>query len=563
MLEELTVVNLAVVEEARIRFGPGLNVLTGETGAGKSILVGAVDLLVGARAGAEWIRKGSTRATVEGVFRPAGDALERARVLLGEDAEEIALRREIGSDGRSRAFVNGRAAAVTLLRDLGRKLVDLHGQHEHQALLDPSTHVDVLDRHAGLGGKVAEYRELRSGIGEARREVERLRALLARREERLDALSYQIREIEEARLEAGEEETLRAERAIGRNASRIASHYEAVVSALEGDEDSAASRLGKAARALGQAAEFDGEASALAEEAGALEDQVRAVARTVAGRLERMDVDPDRLAWVEERLVLIERLRRKHAADLAGILARLPDLIREREDLERTETAIAEAGRVAEEAERRVREAAMALSSKRAKAGQELAKRAATELASLAMEGARLEIRMARVPDPEGIDVGEGEPVRLLEDGIDRVEFFLRANEGEDARSLAKTASGGEISRVMLALKTVLSRMDPADLLVFDEIDAGIGGATAAAVAERLQAIARKRQVIAITHLPVIAARADHHFRVEKETARGRTRVHVRDLPAEERVEEIARMLAGDDVSDITRRHARELLATP
>jgi len=555
MLREIRVRNFAVIDAVTAAFGPGLNVLTGETGAGKSMLIDAILLIRGARAQTDVIRTDTETATVEAVFDvepqgPAAAVLDAAG--LGLDEGQLVVRRELTHSGRHRAFVNDSPVTVGLLERLGDHLVEVHGQHEHQRLLEVARQLDLVDRYA-------DAEELRERVGElfakhqaARAEVERARAAERDRAQREDLLRFQLSELDGARLWVGEEEELRAERRRLQHAERLAAGLAEAGGLLNEDEDSATSRLHRTARLLRELARLDPAFAAPADAvdgAGALIEDALAAIRSLR---EGVTMAPGRLESVDERLDVLTRLTRKYGDTEATMLAFRQEAAVELERLGRHEEILAEQERMLGELRAELQEAAVALADRRRAAAERLAGETERELRQLGMERARFEIAVEQVPLA---DVGPR--------GLDRVEFRLSANPGEDVRSLARVASGGELSRTMLALKAVLARADRVPTMIFDEVDAGIGGRVAAVVAQKLAKAAEGRQVLCVTHLAPIAARAAHHVRVSKGVRAGRTRVSAEVLTGEARVEEIARMVAGERVTDTARGHARELLGRP
>jgi DNA repair protein RecN (Recombination protein N) len=555
MLREIRVRNFAVIDAVTAVFGPGLNVLTGETGAGKSMLIDAILLVRGARAQTDVIRTDADTATVEAVFDveprgPVAAVLDDAGLALDEG--QLVVRRELAQSGRHRAFVNDSPVTVGLLERLGDHLVEIHGQHEHQRLLEPARQLDLLDRFG-------EAEELRERVGDifarhraARAEVERLRAADRDRAQREDLLRFQLSELDGARLREGEEEELRAERRRRQHAERLSAGLAEVAGLLDEDESSAASRLHRAGRLLRELARFDPAFAAPAdtlEGAGSLIEDALAAVR---GLRERVTETPGRLEEVDERLDALTRLKRKYGDTEAAMLAFRADVAVQLEQLDRHDEILAAQAKTLAELEAELAHAAVALSERRRATADRLAGEAERELRQLGMDRARFAIAVEPGPTAE---VGPR--------GLDRVEFRLSANPGEDVRPLAKVVSGGELSRTMLALKAVLARADRVPTMIFDEVDAGIGGRVAAVVAQKLARAAEGRQVLCVTHLAPIAARATHHVRVWKGVRAGRTRVSAEVLTGEARVEEVARMVAGERVTDTARGHARELLERP
>jgi DNA repair protein RecN (Recombination protein N) len=555
MLLEIRARNFAVIDAVTVAFQSGLNVLTGETGAGKSLLLDAILLIRGARAQTDVIRTDTETATVEATFEvaprsPAAAVLDEAG--LAPEQGQVVVRRELARSGRHRAFVNDSPVTVGLLERLGDHLVEIHGQHEHQRLLEPARQLDLLDRFA-------ETDELRDHVGDlfakhrtAAAELERARTAERDRAQREDLLRLQVAELDAARLRAGEEDELRGERRRLQHAERLSAGLAEAAGLLNDDDGSAMSRLHRAARLLRDLGRLDPAFAAPADSvdgAGALVEDALGAIRALRDSIVST---PGRLEGIDERLDVLTRLKRKYGDTEAAMFAFRAEAASELDRLGRHEEILAAQERGLDELEAELSGAAHALAKRRADAAERFAGAAARELRQLGMERARFEIAVARVPLAE---IGPR--------GLDRVEFRLSTNPGEDVRPLARIASGGELSRTMLALKAVLARAERVPTMVFDEVDSGIGGRVAAVVAQKLAAAAEGRQVLCVTHLAPIAARAAHHVRVGKSVRGGRTRVNAEPVTGEARVEEIARMVAGDRVTETARGHARELLGWP
>jgi DNA repair protein RecN (Recombination protein N) len=552
MLRELRIRNFAVIETVTVPFTSGLNVLTGETGAGKSILVDAILLIRGARAQTDIIRTEAETATVEAVFDVAGhrgipSALEEAG--LEADEGELVIRRELARTGRHRAFVNDSPVTVGLLERLGDQLVDVHGQHEHQRLLEPARQLELLDRFAGAEAAQQEVADLFDRYRTVRGEVERLRATERDRAQREDLLRFQVSELAAARLRPGEEEELRTERRRLQHAERLAKGVAEALALLVDDPDAAASRLGRAARLLRDLGRIDPAFGAPADPLEAAGAQVEEALLALRRARESVEAEPGRLEAIDERLDALGRLRRKYGDSEESMLAFQETAARELERLERHEEVLAVEERRAADLRAALLARARALSEVRATAAARLGLGVQRELRALGMERARLEVAV----EPGGDEEAGAR-------GLDRVEFRFSANPGEELRPLARIASGGELSRTMLALQAVVAAAERIPTMVFDEVDAGIGGRVASVVADKLAAAAAGRQVLCVTHLPQIAARAAHHLQVAKAVRGGRTRAAVNVLAGSARVEEVARMLGGETPSETARRHARELL---
>ncbi len=560
MIELLRIENLAVVERTELAFGAGLNVVTGETGAGKSIVLGALALLAGARASADAVRDGADEAVVEAIFRTESlpeleDELQRRGIAAVD--HELVVRRTVSRGGRSRAQVGGQLVPVSLLADLFTGRLEISSQHESQALLRPETHGLLLDAfgecaalRAAVGEGVARLRALDD-------ERERLRAAAADRARRQDFLSFQLREIDEAKPSPGERASIAAERGRLAYAERLGADAAAASALLTGegrgdDVPGAAALVAEAARRIDAAARLDpalqGEAARLRAAGAEIDDLARDLERYAGG----LEADPGRLAALEDRLATLERLCRKYGPGEDDVLAFRAQAAAELEGLAgaegREEALCSERTRVVAEVE----QAAAALTQARRSAARRLSKALDGALAPL-VEGARIEVSLDPAPGADGLPCGPS--------GAETAELRFASSPGETARPLRRVASGGELSRVFLAVKNVLRRGAPGMVLVFDEVDAGIGGRVADRVGRALGELAEAHQVLCITHLPQIAARAATHFRVERGSREGRVVTSVVRLGSAARVEEIARMAGGERVSEATRRHARDLLA--
>ncbi len=562
MLTELRIRNLAVIEEVVVPFGTGLNVLTGETGAGKSIVIDALLLIAGTRAQPDLIRTGADTAVVEATFAlpgagPATALLEEAGHRLTEG--QLVIRRELTRSGRHRVFVNDSAATVGLLERLGEVLFELHGQHEHQRLMEPARQLTLLDRFGECEEPARRVADLVREWQEAQAELGRLRegVRAEARQEELDR--FQLSEIDSAQIKDGEEEELRAERRRLQHAEKIAAGLREVMALLYDDADAAAARLERAASILGELSAADPEAAAPAEHLDGATAHVEEAVGRVRTLRDRVVFDPERAEEIEGRLDAIARLKRKYGDTVAAIWQHRQELAERLERLGRHDEVEAELSRRVEALAGQVDEAAGTLAGLRGDAALRLERGIQRELRGLGMEHARFRVALSRAMAGPG-ELGCGpERWRVGLRGADTAEFLLSANPGEEVRPLAKVVSGGELSRTMLAVKTVLAAADDVPTMVFDEVDAGIGGRVADAVADKLRQTAAGRQVLCVTHLAPIAARADHHLVVEKRIGRSATRTSVRHLDGPSRIDELARMLAGERITEVTRRHAREL----
>ena len=538
MLRFLSIRHLAVIDQLELEFEPGLNVLTGETGAGKSILVGAVGLLVGGRASADLVRTGADTAAVEAIFdAPAG--------------REMIIRREVSAQGRSRASVDGALATSASLRELCGDLVDLHGQHEHQVLLNPAAHLDLLDEFAAAGSERAAVAAAFAALQEVRAERERLLTGEREKAARADFLSFQLTEIERASPKSGEDGELGATRQVLANADKLqrlcADAYDAL---YEGDQ-AALPALGNVWKKVGDLAALDGRFAPYLDARAGVKSQLEDLAFFLRSYAAAIDTSPARLQEVEDRLALLERLKKKHGPSLDDVVRKGEQLRRELHDIEQATERAATLDRALERTRQAYVGAAGSLSEKRRAAATEFSRALETSLADLAMTRTRCEVRFVAADDES----------HWSDRGIEEGEFYISPNPGEDLKPLARIASGGELSRVMLALKTLASTDAPGKTLIFDEVDAGIGGAVADVVGARLQRLGETFQVLCITHLPQIAAYGATHYRIVKRISGGRTVTDVARVDGAEREEEIARMIGGTDISAAVRASARDMLA--
>ena len=551
MLRFLRIRNLAVIEAVDVEFDPGFNVLTGETGAGKSIVVEAVGLLLGARASADLVRTGEPHAAIEAIFETPSTALGTGPSTSLRAGGEIVVRRELTNQGRSRSFINGALATAAALRDLSARLVELHGQHEHQALLDPLTHLPLVDAYAGLTDLAARVADAWVRVRTLRDQLERSHMDDREKAARLDLIAFQLGEIEKAAPKAGEDETLAAARQVLASAGRIQTLCEESYAALYESDDAVLASLGGIWRRVGELAAIDPRFSSYVEARDGIKSQLEDLAFFLRSYADGVDASPGRLEEVEDRLALIERLKRKYGPTLDEVIERGRSLAEERELLTGVGERAEDLQKALEAAGRAYLEVARELSRKRRSAAGKFARTLEGLLAELAMEKTRFEVRFnAAEPGPE----------EWSDRGIDHAEFYVSPNPGEELRPLARIVSGGELSRVMLALKTLQVGDAPGKTLIFDEVDAGIGGRVADVVGSRLRALGDRFQVLCITHLPQIAARGTTHFQIEKHVRGKRTVTSVERLSEAGRVEEIGRMIGGAVIMDAARATARDLL---
>jgi DNA repair protein RecN (Recombination protein N) len=560
VLRRLRIKNLAIVEDLELELTEGLTVVTGETGAGKSILVDALALLAGGRGSSELIREGADRLTVAGEFdadQAVREVLAQAGLLEAE-SDSVLLRRELSPDGRGRAFVEDEPAAVRTLARVGETLLAIHGQNSELELMAAGAPLDLLDAFAGAQAERDAVAAAAAHWSETRERLEALEGSRRERGARLEMLEFQIREIDAVSPVEADEVELPAERDRLLHADRIRQFGEAALRALSEDEGSAADRLGEAARAFAELASIDPRDAGYRDEAEELKRRVTdlaAAARDAAGAIE---ADPDRLTALETRLGEIARLKRKYGGSVAEILRRAAELRAEASDLAHIEDALDRRQREEASAAKAYAQAAAALGATRREAAPRFAGAVEKELRGLALEKARLRVVLEAL-DPPAAGVGAGGAPRS--GGLEAATLLFAPNPGEPEKPLERIASGGELSRVQLAIRTVSAgRGRKGRTLIFDEVDAGIGGRVAEVVGKKLRALARADQVLCVTHVPQIAALADRHFLAEKRGVRGRTIASVRTLEGRERIEEIARMLAGETVPETALKHARTLL---
>jgi len=540
MLVYLTIRNLAVIEHVSVEFGPGLTVLTGETGAGKSILVEAVGLLLGGRASSDLVRTGEDAAVIEAQF--------------DDNGRDVIVRREVSAQGRSRAFIDGTLATASALRELSDRLIELHGQHEHQVLLDSDSHIDLLDHVAGLGA-------LRGSTGAAFAALQALgaeRAALHLNERekaaRTDLLTFQHGEISRTAITVGEDEQLAARRQVLANAERLQRLAADAYAALYESDNAVLAGLTVVWRRVSELANLDARLTPYVEMRDGIKGQLEDLADFLRGYADAVEVSPGALQEIEDRLASLDRLKRKYGPTLADVVAHGEACARQLANLDQSDSRLAELDRAIEEAAGSYLEAARRLSSARRTAADAFAAQVQQGLIGLAMPNARFTVAFAA-------SIAESQAGWTAR-GIDRLEFLFSANPGEDLRPLARIASGGELSRVMLAIRTTAAGSQQAATLIFDEVDAGIGGRAADAVGRALQQLGRTAQVLCITHLPQIAAAGTEHLRVSKSVRKGRTLTSVERLDGVTRVAELARMMAGEAETPAILSSAADLLAS-
>lgn len=567
MLNELRIENFAIIQRLELIFSGGLTTLTGETGAGKSIILDAIEALIGGRADPTLIRSGADRAQVEAVFslpernrQAILDILQREELL--DDPHQITLSRELRREGRSIARINGRSVSLNLLRELGSYLVDIHGQSEHLSLLNVRQHIDLLDGYADAGTKLAAYRAAYQRLHALRRELKELRQSEEESARRADFFTFQIQEIEAARLKPGEDEELRQERDRLANAESLAELVQQSLAALDESTPetmSASDLLGRVVQALSQISRLDASQAPLQAQAETLEEGISDLAASLRGYMEEVEFNPRRLEQVEERLDLLHNLKRKYGGSVESILAYAEEARRKLDRITHAAERIAELEADEAVALAELAEAALVLSARRKTAAEALGKAVEGELDDLQMAGARFMVELRTTPHADGVPLPDGSRVAFDAGGIDQVEFLIAPNPGEGFKPLVKIASGGETARLMLALKNVLVRADAIPTLIFDEIDQGIGGRAGMVVGEKLWQLGREHQVFCVTHLPQLAAFGDQQLKVRKEVADGRTTTQVEKLDEARRLDELAEMLG--KLTEASRSTAQETLA--
>lgn len=564
MLRELHIENFALIQKLTVSFGDGLNILTGETGAGKSIIIDALNQVLGERASAELIRAGEEKAVVSAVF-DSYPAVAEVLNSLGLETQEdsFILQRELFANGKSQARVDGRPVNLTVLREIGSTIVEIHGQHEHQTLLDPMAHLGMIDAFGGEAVlmKKNQFQQAWTKLADLRKELTGLHGDKRERERLLDLLQYQVDEIEKADLQQDEEEQLLAERKLLQNARKLLEVCDQGYHALyQGEGNPVVHILATVVDGLKGFRELDGSleqaCTQLEESLYSVEDAARQLRRFADG----FAFEPERLNEVEQRLDLISDLKRKYADSVAGILAWRDAKVAEIEAIRNTEVRHAQLTEMIEEVEVEAGKLAGELSELRLEAGNKLGVAIEAELEYLQMAKTKFVVESITTPDEQGLPVNEVK-LRANRDGIDNSRFMISPNPGEPLKPLAKIASGGEMSRIMLAILNVLANLRPVQTMVFDEIDAGIGGRAAQAVAEKLAAVSTQRQVICISHLPQVSSMADTHLHIYKQVDGERTATMISRLDMEGRVQELARMLGGAEVTPATISHAKEMLS--
>ena len=548
MLEVLHIENIAIIEEADIRFEPGFNALTGETGAGKSIVIDALGAVLGQRASRELIRTGMDKASVSAVFSGVDSSVPEALGITPEEDGSLLLQREIHGDGKNVCRVNGRPVTVGQLKILGSRLLNIHGQHDGQQLLDEEQHLLLLDSFGKLETLINAYAEKYRDFTDIQKKIQSLEMDESEKARRVDTLTYQIGELERAQLRAGEEEELSTRRNLLRNAEKFISAVSEADYAMNGDDggDGALGLLRRTQDAVGAVRHLDEDYARLYERIEALYSEAYDVAATIEDKREGFDFSPHELDDVESRMDQLYRLKKKYGPSVEDMLAYLESCRAELEQIEYAGDTLARLEQARGKAEKAAMTAAQQLSEGRRQAAERLSGQILDELRQLDMGKIRFTVDIAEKP--------------LSADGIDQVRFLMSANVGEELRPIHKIASGGELARIMLAMKNVLSEQDMVGTMVFDEVDTGVSGRAAQKVAEKMARVSRRKQVLCVTHLPQLAAMADVHFSVEKGEKKGRTYTAVRRLDREQRRQELARLTGGSHVSQTMLDGAEELL---
>ena len=548
MLSLLHIENIAVIEQADISFGPGFNVLTGETGAGKSIVIDAISAILGERTYRDVIRTGTSKACVTAVFTDVPEMDWFAENRVEYDPSELLVQREIYADGKNVCRVNGRPVTVALLKKLGCQLVNIHGQHDSQQLFDEDCHLIYLDLFAKDQELLQEYSEKYNAVSEVRREIQRLSMDESEKLRRVETLRYQIEEIQRAELSSGEDEVLETRRKVLQNSEKLVDGMMKAASALYGDDDrdGASGLISEAAHALSRITRYDEQLSELHGRISELMYAVQDAAEELKAYMDELAYSGEELEQIESRLDVIHRLRRKYGNSVDDILLYLSRAEEELDEIEFAGDRIEKLSRELAMIEKDALDAGMALRKVRMDAAQDLQVRLSEELAALDMPRAQF--------------VCQFEEQQMAFNGIDQMRFLMTANVGEALKPMSKVASGGELARIMLAIKNVMAEQDFVGTLIFDEVDAGVSGRAAQKVAEKLRAVSGSKQVLCVTHLPQIAAAANVHLLIQKSEKNGRTFTNVAPLDKEGRKREIARIIGGAEITETTLKSAEEML---
>ncbi len=563
MLRELSIRNFAIIDDLKIRFSDGLTVLTGETGAGKSIIINAVNLLLGSRANSQLIRSGSESAELEAYFDMSPGS--RVEKMLGDHgygtSEGLIIRRIISQSDRSRIYINGRLATISLLSQITENLASISGQHAHQGLLKEENHLRIIDHFGGLMPLRTEVGKYYQEMLPLIQELKDLQAAQERQREQKDLFRFQKNEIEQTAILPGEDVALEQERCRLKNAASLYQAVQEGIDTIYSADGAVVEQLTTVNKALEKAGELDPQLSKTVEEIQAAVFQLEDITENLRTYLDSLQMDGHRLEEVEERIDILNRMKRKYGGSLDAVTAYLETITESLSGIENLPDKIAETEKQLMAFYQKLSQLAVHLSQKRRKAAEDLAKKVESELASLRMEKTSFRVSLSHTAADSTSDAYLSTGNKLITDtGIDRAEFLIAPNIGEPLKALTDIASGGELSRVVLALKAILAQTESVETVVFDEVDAGIGGSVADGVGRKLSMLSKFHQIICITHLPQIARFGNHHFQISKHVHNKRTRTIIRPLKASKRLEEIARMLGGVEITDATRAHARELL---
>ncbi|KPL03453.1 MAG: hypothetical protein AMJ73_07010 [candidate division Zixibacteria bacterium SM1_73] len=565
MLRNLRIENYALVEDVDVEFHHGLNVLTGATGAGKSIIVGAVNLVLGERASSDVVRTGFDTATVEATFKQnSNDLFKNLLSPLGITCSEntLIIRREVSSKGVSRCFVNDRQVTLGTLKMIGDRLADLHGQHEHQSLLNVARHIEYLDNFGDLNEFLDSVSQIYQKLRERQRELVELEKGRKLDQERKALYDFQIKEIEKANLSSGEGERLIQDKKILENVEELYQLSSSIYQSLHEGEGSIQDRLSISSKEMKRGTELDSRLKEPGETLNSCMIQLQEVARFLEGYKESLEFDPEKLEMIRERLNLINTLKKKYGNTIDEILTYSQKIKEDLSNIENKDQTINGLKDEIKKLSDAFKKDCLLLSQKRKTKASDLTKKIQASLSGLGMDKTKFEVQIRSKEHENGLLEIDGRKYFADQKGMDRVEFFVSPNPGEESKPLAKIASGGEISRIMLALKSILAKADQVPSMIFDEIDVGIGGEVASAVGKSLKSLASSHQVIVITHLQQIASQADHHFKVFKESLKGRTVTKIKELKEGERVAEIARMISGEKISELALKQAKEMIRT-
>jgi len=561
MLKSLYIKNFALIDEIKVNFNPGLNILTGETGAGKSIIIGAVSALLGENIDKDFIRQGKSKAVVEGCFIISHHLLQCFNDMDIEFTNnELIIRREIKKDTRSRTFANDSPISISLLQEIGDLLVDLHGQHSHQSLLHVKRHIDFLDEFGVSDELINEVAHSYNSLSNLQKKLQKLVDQEKMLKEKKELLEFQVKEIEDVDPQLGEEEELERQEKILKNSEKIHQLSDQLTEVLYEGEGSVYEKISEAEEQLSALSDIDKDFNIWAENCNTASVVIEEMVKNIQEYADKIEFDPEELEEMRERLGQFTLLKKKYGSTIKEVLEFSQQARNNLQKIDSMESEIEEINQKISNEKNKLADLALQLSGTRKKAAEELEERTVEIFAELGLKGGVFNIEITAQKDPEGDIEINNEKYKVTNRGIDKVEFFISLNPGEKPKPLAKIASGGEISRIMLALKNVLAESDNIPVLIFDEIDSGISGRIAGAVGSNLKTVSRKHQVICITHLPLIASYGQTHFRVEKKAEDNRTATHIYSLSDEERVAELARLIGGEMINETTLQNARDLL---